>query len=148
MAKALVPRAAGARRAARVRRAHGAGFRWILLSIGLLSIFGVAYVAETAAATQASYQIGALKLKQAHLQAEQQQIRYQISLATSAGKIDGDAARVGLVRSSQWQYLPGSSSPVALARPAPQTTGSTDRSWLEQLALAFGRPTEAQAKGP
>jgi hypothetical protein len=132
----------------RVRRAHGAGFRWILLAIGLLSICGVAYVSETAAATQASYQIGNLKLKQARLEAQQQQIRYQISLATSAGKIDGDASRLGMVRSSQWQYLPGSSSPVALAKPAPQPAGNANRSWLEQLALVLGRPTEAQAKGP
>jgi hypothetical protein len=147
-AKGLVPRAAtGVRRSARPRRAQGAGFGWILLSIGLLSIFGVAYVSETAAATQASYQIGNLKLKQARLQAEQQQIRYQITVSTSAGKIDGDAAQVGMVRSSQWQYLPGASSPVALARPAPQTS-NPNRSWLEQLALALGRPTEAQAKGP
>lgn len=137
-----------ARKTVRVRRAHGAGFRWILLAIVLLSICGVAYVSETAAATQASYQIGNLKLKQARLEAQQQQIRYQISLATSAGKIDGDASRVGMVRSSQWQYLPGASSPVALAKPAPQTWGNPNRSWLEQLALVLGRPTEAQAKGP
>jgi hypothetical protein len=147
-AKGLVPRAAsGARRAARARRARGAGFRWIFLSIGLLSIFGIAYVSETAAATQSSYQIGNLKLKQARLEAEQQQIRYQITVATSAGRIDGDAAQLGMVRSNQWQYLPGSSSPVALARPAPQTGGGSNRSWLEQLALVLGRPTEAQAKG-
>jgi len=147
-AKGLVPRAAsGARRAARARRVRGAGFRWIFLSIGLLSIFGIAYVSETAAATQSSYQIGNLKLKQARLEAEQQQIRYQITVATSAGRIDGDAAQLGMVRSNQWQYLPGSSSPVALARPAPQTGGGSNRSWLEQLALVLGRPTEAQAKG-
>jgi hypothetical protein len=148
MAKGLVPRASGARRAVRVRRPQSTGFRWILVSIGLLSIFGIAYVAETAAATQASYQIGTLKTRQAELQAQQQQIRYQISLATSAGKIDGDAARVGMVRSSQWQYLPGSSSPVALARPAPPAGANPNRSWLERLALALGRPTDAQAKGP
>lgn len=149
VAKGLVPRTAKrARTVARVRRAQGAGFGWILLAIGLLSIFGIAYVSETAAATQASYQISNLKLKQASLQAEQQRIRYQITVATSAGKIDGDAAKLGMVRSSQWQYLPGSSSPVALARPAPPTGGNSSRSWLEQLALALGRPTEAQAKGP
>ena len=113
----------------------------------MLSIFGIAYVSETAAATQSSYQIGNLKLKQARLEAEQQQIRYQISLATSAGKIDGDAARVGMVRSSQWQYLPGSSSPVALAKPDSPTNAVPSRSWLDQLALVLGRPTEAQAKG-
>jgi outer membrane murein-binding lipoprotein Lpp len=148
MAKGLVPRAAGARSKVRIRRTRGAAFGWIVLAIGLLSIFGIAYVAETAAATQASYQIGTLKARQAQLQAQQQQIRYQISVATSAGKIDGDASGLGMVRSSQWQYLPGSSSPVALARPTPTDGANSNRSWLEQLALALGRPTEAQAKGP
>jgi hypothetical protein len=140
------PSTAAARKA-RVRRAHGTGFRWIVLWIALLSIFALAYVAETAAATQASYQISSLKQRQSELLAQQQQTRFQISLATSAGQIDGDAAKLGMIRSSQWQYLPGSSSPVALARPDTQTTASPNRSWLDQLALVLGRPTEAQAKG-
>ena len=136
-----------AARQARVRRANGAGFRWILLWIALLSVFALAYVAETAAATQASYEISNLKQRQAALQAQQQQTRFQISLATSAGQIDGDAARLGMIRSNQWQYLPNASSPVALARPDPQTNANPNRSWLDQLALVLGRPTEAQAKG-
>ena len=140
------PSTAAARKA-RVRRTHGTGFRWIVLWIGLLSIFALAYVAETAAATQASYQISNLKQRQAELVAEQQRTRFQISLATSAGQIDGDAAKLGMVRSNQWQYLPGSSSPVALAKPDPQTNANPSRSWLDQLALVLGRPTEAQAKG-
>jgi hypothetical protein len=138
---------AAAARKARVRRAHSAGFRWIVLWIALLSVFALAYVAETAAATQASYQIANLKQHQSLLQAQQQQTRFQISLATSAGQIDGDAARLGMVRSSQWQYLPGSSSPVALAKPDAPTNAGPSRSWLDQLALVLGRPTEAQAKG-
>jgi hypothetical protein len=138
---------AAAARKARVRRAHTAGFRWIALWIALLSVFALAYVAETAAATQASYQIANLKQHQSLLQAQQQQTRFQISLATSAGQIDGDAAKLGMVRSSQWQYLPGSSSPVALAKPDSPTNAVPSRSWLDQLALVLGRPTEAQAKG-
>jgi hypothetical protein len=136
-----------AARKARVRRAHSAGIRWIVLWMALLSVFALAYVAETAAATQASYQISNLKQRQAELLAQQQQTRFQISLATSAGQIDGDAARLGMVRTSQWQYLRGSSSPVALAKPEPQTNATPSRSWFDQLAVVLGRPTEAQAKG-
>lgn len=137
----------GSGRSARVRRARPATFKWIVLWIGTVSVFGIAYVAETAAATQASYQIATLKQQQADMLGQQQQIRYQISLATSAGQIDGDAAKLGMLRASQWQYLPGSTSPVALAKPDPQTNPNANRSWLDQLALALGRPTEAQAKG-
>jgi hypothetical protein len=138
---------AGPGRSSRARRARPATFKWIVLWIGTVSVFGIAYVAETAAATQASYQIATLKQRQADMRAQQQQIRYQISLATSAGQIDGDAAKLGMVRSSQWQYLPGSTSPVALARPDTPGIANANRSWLDQLALALGRPTEAQAKG-
>ena len=134
-------------RSSRVRRNRPATFRWIVLWIFMVSIFAIAYVAETAAATQASYQIANLKQEQADLMAQQQQIRYQISMATSAGQIDGDAARLGMVRTNQWQYLPGSTSPVALARPDNNGSSGAGRSWLDQLALALGRPTEAQAKG-
>jgi len=137
----------GLGRSSRVRRSRPATFRWIVLWIGMVSVFAIAYVAETAAATQASYQIANLKQEQAELMAQQQQIRYQISMATSAGQIDGDAAKLGMVRSSQWQYLPGSTSPVALARPENNGNSSAGHSWLDQLALALGRPTEAHAKG-
>lgn len=138
---------AGSGRSVRVRRSRPATFKWIVLWIVTVSVFGIAYVAETAAATQASYQIATLKQQQSDLHVQQQQSRYQISLATSAGQIDGDAAKLGMVRSNQWQYLPGSTSPVALAKPDPQSNGNATRSWLDQLALALGRPTEAQAKG-
>jgi hypothetical protein len=137
----------GVGRSSRVRRNRPATFRWIVLWIGMVSVFAIAYVAETAAATQASYQIANLKQEQADLMAQQQQIRYQISMATSAGQLDGDAAKLGMVRSSQWQYLPGSTSPVALARPENNGNTGAGHSWLDQLALALGRPTEAQAKG-
>jgi hypothetical protein len=120
---------AGSGRSARVRRARPATFKWIVLWIGTVSVFGIAYVAETAAATQASFQIATLKQQQSDMRGQQQQIRYQISLATSAGQIDGDAAKLGMVR------------------PDPQSNGNANRSWLDQLALALGRPTEAQAKG-
>jgi hypothetical protein len=138
---------AGSGRSVRVRRTQPATFKWVVVWIATVSVFGIAYVAETAAATQASYQIATLKQQQADMRAQQQQIRYRISLATSAGQIDGDAAKLGMVRSSQWQYLPGSTSPVALARPDAPGSGNPNRSWLDQLALALGRPTEAQAKG-
>lgn len=136
-----------ARAVPRARRARPKGFAWIAFAIGLCGVFGLSYVSETAAATQASYQIANLRVAQQRLVGEQQQIRYQISLASSAGRLDADAGRLGLVRSGQWQYLAGSTSPVALAHPDSGTSDRQARSWLDQLAIALGQPTEAQAKG-
>ena len=61
-------------------------------------LMALAYVAETAMATQASYQIAGLKAQQSQLMAQQQQIRYQISIQTSAGRLDGEAIQLGMVR--------------------------------------------------
>src|SRR5258708_747459 len=134
----------GLGRSPRVRRNRPATFRWIVLWIGMVSVFAIAYVAETAAATQASYQIANLKQEQADLMARQQQIRYQISMATSAGQIDGDAAKLGMVRSSQWQYLPGSTSPVALAKPENNGTGGPGHPRLRPAGVRRRRSRAAQ----
>jgi hypothetical protein len=133
---------------ARVRRPRAtASLTAVLLGILLLAIFGLLYVAETAGATQASYQIGKLKTQQQQLVAQQQQIRYQISMQTSAGRLDGAASRMGMVPQGQIQYLAGSNNPVALAGPQQAAPGQPRGSWLQQLATILGRPTEAQAKG-
>jgi hypothetical protein len=91
--------------------------------------------------------LSALKQKQAKLVAEQQEIRYQISQNESAIRLDGDAARLGMVRVSPQKYIAGGNNPVALVRGEPGTTYRENRGWLDQLAIALGRPTEVQAKG-
>jgi hypothetical protein len=133
-----------ARVQSRARRKPSTGFGKTVLVIGGMCTLALAYVAESANATQAGVKINQLKAQQAQLLAEQQQIRYQISLAQSAGRLDQDAQKLGLVPSGQWQYVGGATSPVALSKgdpaPAPES-----RSWIDQLAIALGRPTEAEA---
>jgi hypothetical protein len=107
----------------------------------------VSYVAETAQATQASYQIDQLTAQQDQLRTDQRQIKYSIAARSSAVQWDGDAAKLGLVRSSQWQYLAGAGpSPVALAHPDPSTSAPANPGLFDRLAIALGRPTDAQAK--
>ncbi|MEA2682694.1 MAG: hypothetical protein QOK05_1022 [Chloroflexota bacterium] len=136
------------RPAVRARRAAGTPlYRWVILLGILVAIFAIAFVAETAQATQASYQIGQLNAEHNRLLAQQGQIQMEISRASSAVSFDGDAGKLGLVRSSQWQYLPGGQSPVALARQEPAAPAQANPSFFDRLAVALGRPTEAQAKG-
>ena len=133
---------------ARARRASGTPlFRWVGLLGVFVAIFAVCYVAMTAQATQASYRIGQLKDRQNQLLSAQRQVRYDIAAKSSAVQWDGDAARLGLSRSSSWSYISGSQSPVALARPEPTAPAPTNTSFFDRLAMALGRPTEAQAKG-
>jgi len=148
--RALSPdkRVKRSRSLARVRRRRAtASLGAVLLGILLVGGFGLSYVAETASATQASYQIAKLTTDQQGLIAQQQQIRYQISLQTSAGRLDGDAGKMGMVPQGQIQYLPSSRNPVALAGPQEAAPSAPRGSWLQQLAAILGSPTEAQAKG-
>jgi len=113
----------------------------------LVGLFAVSYVAETAQATQASYQIDQLKAQAARLSNDQRQIRYDIAAHSSAVQWDGDASRLGLVRSNQWQYVAGGTSPVALAHAEPSVATAAPAGFFDRLAVALGRPTEAQARG-
>jgi outer membrane murein-binding lipoprotein Lpp len=137
-----------ARPAGRARRpASTPLYRWLALLAVLVGLFAISYVAETAQATQASYQISQLKAQQERLLNDQRQTRYDIAAHSSAVQWDGDAARLGLARSSQWQYVPASQAPVALARPEPAAPASAGESFFDRLAVALGRPAEAQARG-
>jgi len=137
-----------ARLAGRARRQPGTPlYRWFALLAVLVGLFAVSYVAETAQATQASYQIDQLKAQAARLSNDQRQIRYDIAAHSSAVQWDGDASRLGLVRSNQWQYVAGGTSPVALAHAEPSVATAAPAGFFDRLAVALGRPTEAQARG-
>ena len=140
-------RKADARPAPRARRQKSAGYLWALIAIVSVSALALAYVAETALATQASYQISTLKAQQQQLLQAQQDTIYQISLQTSAARIDAQAATLGMVPTQRWQYLPGSAGPVALSRTEPDTAPPGARSFADRLALALGGPTVAEARG-
>ncbi|MHB8508263.1 MAG: hypothetical protein ACYDGR_06390 [Candidatus Dormibacteria bacterium] len=145
-APAAVAPAQPARRRAHARRARG-GFTWALAVVCLVGGLAMAYVSEAAGATQASYRISALKAEQHRLLAEQEATRYAISLASSAGLLDADATRDGMVQAPTRQYLRGAENPIAMARPDDFIAGASHRSLVDQLAIALGRPTVAEAKG-
>jgi hypothetical protein len=79
-------------------------------------------VAQSAAATQASYQISNLKLEQTRLMAEADQLQAQLAQAQAANRVAAAADALGMTHPSRWQYLtaaPG--SPIALAPRAEDT---------------------------
>lgn len=78
-------------------------------------------VAQSAAATQASYQISALKDRQQRLVAEQDQLQSQLAQAQAPSRVASVASTLGMGQPARWQYLPGSASPIALAPTSPSS---------------------------
>ena len=105
-------------------------------------------VAQSAAATQQSYQIGALKQEQARLQAERDDLQARLAQVRAANRVDAAAVALGLSRPSRWQYVRGAASPIALAsRPAQGRSGI----WTGVLAVlsgVIGRPLDVEAGSP
>jgi cell division protein FtsL len=115
----------------------------VILVFGALTV-----VAESAAATQASYQITALKQEQAQLQATSEQLQTELAQATAANRVDAAARLLGMTHPSHWQYLSMASSPIALG-PHSAQEGRPASLLLNQLVAVvrevIGRPVGAVA---
>jgi multidrug resistance efflux pump len=97
-------------------------------------------VAQSAAATQASYQISTLKQEQARLTAEADQLQAQLAQAQAANRVAAAADSLGMTHPGRWQYLnaaPG--SPIALA---PAKTDTATGSLLKGVLAAIGTAIE------
>ena len=103
-------------------------------------------VGQSAAATQASYQIATLKQEQARLTAEHDQLLAQLAGDRAANRVATAAVQLGLSHPSRWQYVPSAQSPIALG-PRPQNQGRSGV-WdgvLAVLGAVIGRPLNSQA---
>src|SRR2546428_735377 len=92
--------------------------------VGAVSLIAAALllVAQSAAATQASYQIATLKQEQARLNAEHDQLLAQLAGDRAANRVATAAQQLGLSHPSRWQYIRATGSPIAL-RPRPANPG-------------------------
>lgn len=98
-------------------------------------------VAQSAAATQASYQIATLKQEQARLAAEHDQLQAQLAADRAANRVAIAAQQLGLSHPNRWQYVPAMGSPIALG-PVPANQGRSNV-WDRVLAVVnavTGRP--------
>jgi hypothetical protein len=103
-------------------------------------------VAQSAAATQASYQIATLKQEQARLTAEHDQLMAQLAGDRAANRVAIAAQQLGLSHPGRWQYLHATDSPIALGpTPATQARPAVWDGFLAVLAALTGRPLEASA---
>jgi hypothetical protein len=105
-------------------------------------------VAQSAAATQASYQIATLKQERAQLSAEHDQLQAQLAADQAATRVAIAAQQLGMTQPSRWQFVKSATSPIALG-PVP-TTPATSGMWSHVLAVLgslTGRPLAART-GP
>jgi hypothetical protein len=116
--------------------------------VGAVSLIAAALllVAQSAAATQASYQIATLKQEQARLAAEHDQLMAQLAGDRAANRVATAAQQLGLAHPSKWQYLHSVDSPIALGPVGPdQGRPAVWDGFLAVLAAITGRPLEASA---
>ena len=123
----------------RARRSRGRLPASPLVGAAALIASALLLVAQSAAATQSSYQITALKQKQAQLIAEQDQLQSKLLQARGANRVAVAAEALGMTHPSRWQYLNGASSPIALA-PRAQGHGPVVTGVLAVLTTLFGHP--------
>jgi hypothetical protein len=103
-------------------------------------------VAQSAAATQASYQIATLKQEQARLSGERDQLQAQLAGDRAANRVALAAQQLGLSHPGRWQYVHAAGSPIALG-PRPTTPGRTGV-WdgvMAVIGAITGRPLAASS---
>ena len=114
--------------------------------VGAIALIAAALllVAQSAAATQASYQIATLKQEQARLTAEHDQLMAQLAGDRAANRVAIAAQQLGLSHPNKWQYVHAADSPIALG-PVPTNRGPAPvwDGFLAVLAAITGRPLEA-----
>jgi hypothetical protein len=111
--------------------------------VGAVSLMAAALllVAQSAAATQASYQIATLKQEQVRLGAEHDQLVSQLAGVRAANRVATAAQQLGLSHPSRWQYVHAGGSPIALGpRPANSGHSGVLDGVLAVLGAMVGRP--------
>lgn len=106
------------------------------------------YVAQSAGATQASYQIHALQGERQRLLAEQQELTLQLARTASVNQVDAAAGALGLSHPKRWESVAGVPAAIALTPEQGETASAPPSGGLMSiLADLMGRPAYAAASG-
>ena len=104
----------------------------LLPLIAVAAGIGVAYVAQTAHTTEATYTASSLSAQQQQLTALDQQLGDELARLESSERIVSAAQRLGMRPADRWAYVAGQSVPVFAASPSPQLAGASSNA-LQQL---------------
>jgi hypothetical protein len=113
---------------------------------GVLLALATAYLVVAAQATQDVYVLGQLKDQNAHLQAEQQSLRYQSASLHGPAQTAQEATATGMQRTTG--YTTVTTQPVALDLQKPIGPAQPDDSpvWQRAFAAVFGSRDAAAAQ--
>ena len=127
----------------RARRSRGRPSITPLIGAATLVAGALLLVAQSAAATQASYQIATLKQEQARLAASHDQLQSQLARDQAANRVAIAPQQLGMAHPSRWQYVNGAPSPIAL-RPGPVDGGRPGvfNGVVAVLSAVIGRPAD------
>jgi cell division protein FtsL len=130
----------------RARRSRGRPSISPLVAAVSLIAAALLLVAQSAAATQASYQIATLKQEQARLSAEHDQLQAQLAADRAANRVASAAQQLGLTHPGRWQYVHATDSPIALGprSATPARTGVLD-GVMAVIGAITGRPLAASS---
>jgi cell division protein FtsL len=130
----------------RARRSRGRSSISPLVAAVSLIAAALLLVAQSAAATQASYQISTLKQEQARLSAEHDQLLAQLAADRAANRVAIAAQQLGLSHPSRWQYVHAADSPIALGpRPKPEGRTGVWDGVIAVIGAITGRPLAANS---
>lgn len=123
----------------------------LLPIIAVCAGVAIAYVAQTAHLTQATYQATNLAAQQNDLKREDARLGDELDRLQSTARIDAAAQSLGMRPPARWAYVPSSSVKVTVpASPAPGGPAQAPSDAVERLVAAlsgqFGA-AEAEAAG-
>jgi cell division protein FtsL len=130
----LLPVEPSARRS-RLRRG---GPRTPLPLLPLIAVgagIGIAYVSQTAHATQSTYRATSLAAQQQHLHTEYLQLSDELARLQSSARIVSAAQHLGMRPASSWAYI--ASNPVQVLPTSPPQLTATSGDALQQLVAAL-----------
>lgn len=113
----------------------------------------IAYVAQTAHVTQASYEATQLEAQQSQLRQQDSLLGEELDQLTAASRIDAAAQHLGLRPPAAWAYVPAPTGttvdvpPAPGAVPSPSGGGDAVQKLVAIIRGEFG-PAEADAAGP
>ncbi len=106
--------------------------------IAALAGVGVAYVSQTAHATQATYQAAALSQQNQQLRSQDTQLGDDLARLESAERVVSAAQKLGMRPAGHWSYVDAQLKPVVDV-PAPLlSTQAHSGDPLQQLVAAIG----------
>jgi hypothetical protein len=109
----------------------------LLPLIAVAAGIGIAYVSQTAHATQATYQAGTLAAIQQQLRGQDDQLGNELARLQSSARIVAAAQQLGMRQADRWAYIAAHPVPVLPATPAPQLAGTAGNAAVQQLVAAL-----------